>query len=168
MFCGESLFEEPRRSISNLRFVQLDSPTPLFRWETFPSSIAIPSEGGAVLPLTNLRYELKLLEVSESALSGFDSAGVLEGFPDVTPIVVENLTVPEHRFTRALKACTEYLWTVRARFELFGRTRFTEWAGVYSLAGLETTPGKLRQGRSTTVHNPAWYYFPVRTACDSD
>ena len=45
-----------------------------------------------------------------------------------------------------LAYCNRYFWTVRARFELDGRPRFTEWSGAFNVGD---APGaqRIRRGQ---------------------
>lgn len=43
---------------------------------------------------------------------------------------LEGLPRNSFRLTQSLKADTRYFWSVRARFELNGRERVTEWGAV--------------------------------------
>ena len=43
----------------------------------------------------------------------------------------EGLPTPEHKVEIKLRSKTCYFWTVRARFEMDGRQRVTEWSSTH-------------------------------------
>jgi hypothetical protein len=63
----------------------------------------------------NVRYDLVILELRDDARSIVAYRRV--GLPN-----------NEHRLEVPLKYDTRYAWTVRARFDLDGRQRVTEWS----------------------------------------
>jgi hypothetical protein len=95
----------------------VDSLRPTLRWQSFPRATdikAAPDEMGRV---RNVRYDLVIAE--EQNLAPADVVYRREGLPD-----------PVHAIEASLKPATRYFWTVRARFELDGRERVTEWGTV--------------------------------------
>ncbi len=94
---------------------------PLLRWQTFPRESDLrlaPAEMGRV---KNVRYDLRVAREHELAPAGIVYRR-------------DGLTAAEHRLTTALAANARYFWTVRARFELDGRERVTEWGTTHHLA----------------------------------
>lgn len=94
---------------------------PLLRWQRFPRESdlrASPAEMGRV---KNVRYDLLIAREHELATAG---------------IVYRRDSLPaaEHRVTTSLAPNARYFWTVRARFELDGRERVTEWGTTHYLA----------------------------------
>jgi hypothetical protein len=67
--------------------------------------------------VTNIRYDLRIAREEDSA-------------PAEVVYRREGLPAPEHRLEQSLASATRYFWTVRARFELDGRTQLTEWSGT--------------------------------------
>jgi len=121
-----------------------------FRWERFPRSWDERRADGTMQNVDNVRYELKIFE---SVTAG--------SWSRPGPLIYQavDLSQPEHRVSAKLQPCTEYLWTVRARFELDGRTRVTEWTGTYLPAlGPEQPPWRLR--RSASVPRASWFFMP--------
>lgn len=119
-------------------FVDVDSLTPAFVWESFPRVFDEPAGG-----FSGITYDLRI----------YTSRLVWDGkFAEPATLVLERFGLSEPRFVPevALQPCTRYFWTVRARFSLKGMQRVTEWAGAYHTAGGEVAPSRL-------------YYFPFRT-----
>ena len=140
-------------SYPNVEISAVATMPPTLRWEQFPRSWESAGPDGTRPAITNVSYELKVFDL----LRG-------EAWPQPGQEVYRatDLAHPEHRITVDLRPCTEYFWTVRARFELSGRTRVTEWAGAYQPAlGPGQEPWKLR--RSASVPRPSWFYFPIIT-----
>lgn len=95
---------------SDRRFVPINERQPLLKWEAFPwAHDMTPSER-----FSEIVYDLKIYEY--------------EG-----PLIYtrNGLKKSEHKIEKLLKINTRYLWTVRARFKLDGKPRFTEWGGLY-------------------------------------
>jgi hypothetical protein len=94
---------------------------PLLRWQDFPRESdlrASPAEMGRV---KNVRYDLLIASEHELAPAGMVYRR-------------DSLPAAEHRLTTSLAPNTRYFWTVRARFELDGRERVTEWGTTHYLA----------------------------------
>jgi hypothetical protein len=94
---------------------------PTLRWQSFPRKsdlLAAPDEMGRV---KHVRYDLLISREHELAPAG---------------IVYRRVGLPsaEHRLATPLAYNTRYFWTVRARFELDGRERVTEWGTTHYLA----------------------------------
>jgi len=96
---------------ADIAFVTVDSLRPALRWEAFPRSQDSELAGRA----TNVTYELQVWKIGES-----DQGAEL---------VYERTALPNpfHAIERSLSPSTKYLWSIRARFELDGQTRLTEW-----------------------------------------
>jgi len=100
-----------------LEWQEVEDRRPTLRWQSFPratDSNAAPAEMGRV---TNVRYDLLI-------------AREKDGTPAEIVYRREGLPAPRHRLEKPLEAATRYFWTVRARFELDGRTQLTEWSGT--------------------------------------
>jgi hypothetical protein len=93
---------------------------PTLRWQCFPRESdvqAAPAEMGRV---KNVRYDL--LIAREQELAPAEIVYRRDGLPS-----------PEHHLAMPLAPDTGYFWTVRARFELDGRERITEWGTTHYL-----------------------------------
>jgi hypothetical protein len=51
----------------------------------------------------------------------------------------DGLASPNHTIAVALQSGKRYFWTVRARFDLDGRTRVTEWSSTHFIAREQVT-----------------------------
>jgi hypothetical protein len=97
-------------------FTEVDSLQPLLRWESFP-----PPEDRELYreeffeSIINIRYDIRIW------LSDNDYPGTL--------IYSETgLPKPQFELQKPLFYCSKYFWTVRARFEVEGKTRVTDWS----------------------------------------
>ena len=146
-------FGDTGASYPNVEPAAVASMPPTFRWERFPRPWDSEGPDGTRRAITKVRYELKVFDVLED-----------ESWPRPGQEVYRAIDLPqaEHRISVELEPCTRYFWTVRARFELDGLTRVTEWAGAYRAAlGPEQKPWNLRRG--ATGPKPSWFYFPFVT-----
>lgn len=99
-------------------WVTVDELQPTFRWQSFPRETDVrllPEEMGRV---KNVTYDLIIAR--ERNLAPAEVVYRREGLPDSV-----------HTIETPLIFTTRYFWTVRARFELDGRQRVTEWGSTY-------------------------------------
>lgn len=111
---------------------------PTLRWESFPREQDRREAPGDMGRVQHVRYDL--------AISRAQSLG-----SGPLAYARERLASPEHRLEQPL-AAGRYFWTVRARFELDGRERVSEWAAT---SGTARDPGE-------AVPNAFSYRFAVR------
>jgi len=132
---------------------KVDSATPLLAWEKLPRTVPAELFTGASPRARNLVYDVWVF-----------GAGGIRRYSD--------LKVPEIRIEEALAPCRYYRWTVRARFELEGTQRATEWSGAYFVAHLHgdtvIDPGWARRSQwPSSIWIPGWpnfaYYFSFLT-----
>jgi len=147
---------------SEILFTEVDSLQPLLRWEPFPTPEDKELYREEVFEsIKNIRYDLRIW------LSDNDSPGLLlyseAGLPE-----------PQFKLQKPLLYCSKYFWSVRARFEVEGKTRVMDWGastgglpeyylekkGYRRLYGGE---GNLFIGRLPFVPNPNLYRF--KTSC---
>ncbi len=99
----------------------VNSLRPTFRWQAFPREGDRAMASEEMLAVRNVRYDL-----------------VIARERNMTPgeIVYRHQGLPQnsHTLTKSLKADTRYFWSVRARFELNGRERVTEWGALDLIA----------------------------------
>jgi hypothetical protein len=86
---------------------------PLLSWQAFPRQTDLATAPELAGRIGNVRYDLLV----ERNLAPAEIVYRREG-----------LTATTHTVQTALQPATRYFWTVRARFELDGRERVTEWA----------------------------------------
>lgn len=92
-----------------------DDLSPLLSWQGFPRESDISMAPQDMKRVKNVRYELVV------------GTGGNGETPDVF-YHVEGLTETSHRIPMRLEPDTRYFWSVRARFDLNGRMRVTDWA----------------------------------------
>lgn len=126
-------------------FVEVDSLRPVLRWESFPTRQDREASGDEwIARIRNVAYDLKIY------LAGGD-------YP--AEAVYERRAIPEpfHRLEKPLRASTKYFWTVRARFELDGQTRLTQWGVVWP------PRHPTRGGAHRLARIPSPFYFRFAT-----
>lgn len=162
----KDLFNPPSASNTTwfgLGFSPVETLQPEFRWETFPRPGDIAAAGSRER-FARVRYELRIYSVQP--LPRTQSS--LEYAPYHTTRMIyerKEIDAEAHRLATPLSPCTRYVWTVRARFVLDGRERWTEWSGSYFPDVL--SPSESRQDPSPRVirrHvDPKDMYFPFET-----
>jgi len=111
-------YPEVKRSMSEPlgEFVTVDSLRPTLRWRGFPGPEHRKKDKAHALDrVREVRYELRVWHTER----GYSGALVYER---------NDLREPQHALEEALEPSTDYLWTVRARFELDGAIYVTEWS----------------------------------------
>ncbi|NJD24300.1 MAG: hypothetical protein FIB06_02735 [Betaproteobacteria bacterium] len=112
--------------------------TPTLRWEAFPRSVDTAVAPEETARVKNVAYDIEVArDTTPQPGTAFYSRS--------------RLPQPEHRLETVLEPATAYLWRVRARFELDGRQRVTEWAAA------SCAP---RRGQTCA---PTEYWAPFRT-----
>lgn len=109
-----------------LEWKLVDSLQPTLRWEAFPRAddlIAAPED---MTRVRNVRYDLVIAR--EKGLS-----------PEPACYRREGLTTPAHHLETPLAPDARYFWSIRARFELDGRERVTEWSSTAWVARQQFT-----------------------------
>lgn len=92
-----------------------DDLAPLLSWQKFPRESDLKAVPEDMKKVKNVRYEL------------FVATGDNGETPDVV-YRAEDLKETSHKLSIGLNPNTRYFWSVRARFDLNGRQRVTEWA----------------------------------------
>jgi len=95
-------------------FVIVNTLMPMFRWQPLEMTRADPPTEKENGRIENVTYELRIWRTVPT------ESGRLV-------YVRSNLTSPVHRLETPLKPGTRYLWSIRAHFEIDGRSRLTEW-----------------------------------------
>lgn len=108
-------------------FVKVDTLMPTFRWQPLtiaPIDQSTQQETGRI---ENITYEIRIWRTVST---------------DTDKLVYarDQLTATEHRLEKPLEPGTQYLWSVRAHFEIDGRNRMTEWTMVGYLLRNEPVP----------------------------
>ncbi|GGB91877.1 hypothetical protein GCM10011352_17420 [Marinobacterium zhoushanense] len=111
-----------------LEWTRATSLRPTMRWQAFPRDGDKAMAAEEMAAVRNVRYDLIIAR--ERNLAPGEIVYWREGLPD-----------NHHTMTQSLNADARYFWSIRARFELNGRERVTEW-GAVNLSAHErlTTP----------------------------
>jgi hypothetical protein len=99
---------------------ELDARHPVLRWARFPHPRGEdPAARGAAGDARRVTYDVRVWRAET-------------GYP--VELVYEREALPEtsHRIEQALSPSTDYLWTVRARFEVDGQPRRSDWAVTHA------------------------------------
>jgi len=100
-------------------FVKVDSLRPTLRWESFPRPQDHELDREGLLErIRNVTYDLKIWQADEE---------YPVEYPWQLVYLRRGVPEPSHKIESPLKPSTKYFWTVRARFELDGQPRVTEW-----------------------------------------
>lgn len=125
----------PRSDPMPWAFVEVDSLQPTLRWEPFPRPADLAADpAGPLSRLGAVTYDLRIWRA--------DGA-----YPADLVYARAGLPAPSHTLEAPLEPAARYFWTIRARFELHGETRVSEW-GTYA-------PGRTR----ALVPSPFYYRF---------
>jgi hypothetical protein len=109
-------------------FVVVDSLQPTFRWQPFPrAEDRQADEEGVFNRIEKVTYELRIWKTTAG------ESGTLV-------YAREGLKVPHHALEKPLEPSTQYLWTVRACFEINGHFRLIEWGLAGNLLQDQTVP----------------------------
>jgi hypothetical protein len=106
----------------------VDSLRPTLEWEAFPRASDLADAPDLAGRIRDVRYDLVIAREQNLAPAGI--------------VYRRNgLVATTHTVQDGLQPDTRYFWSVRARFELDGRERVTEWGTVdYRAQGRITTP----------------------------
>lgn len=122
---------------SHFEWTTVNGLRPTLRWQPFPRDVDVAKQPQEMGRISNVRYDLVVAE--EFNMAPGPLVYRREGLPDTS-----------HTLKVTLKKGTRYFWTVRARFELDGRERLTEWSSTHYIA---------RQGMTA----PSVYSFRFKT-----
>lgn len=136
-------------SEGQLDWTRVYSLQPTFRWEPMPGqhergrgalSGSKPFIAAAPERIRNVRYDLKIWRV-------------VGEFPEEVVYEREGIEGTSHQIQQPLQPGTKYYWSVRARFELDGKTRVSEWSlSMFPQSGSRTS------ARRTGQIPPSSYY----------
>ena len=142
-------------------YARVDSLRPTLRWERFPRPADIRAGKDGWLDRTrNVTYDLRIWrserDASEARLFPGDLVYSRNGLPESA-----------HRVESPLTRDTKYVWTIRARFELDGKPRATEW-GMLKGRGLAWTSKNgemvwVETAQPRSAYIPNWAYYRLQT-----
>ena len=95
---------------------QVKDLRPTLRWQGFPRGGDVKNAPEDMGRVKNVSYDLYVAE-----RHGYDLKIIYRR---------ERIPNPEHTLEKSLQSGTVYSWSVRARFDLDGRERVTEWSGL--------------------------------------
>ena len=98
-------------------WITVPSLQPTLEWEAFPRKVDIDAAPGDMARVKDVRYELVVARERNLA-------------PAEIVYRRSNLSSPVHGVETMLQPDTRYFWTVRATFELDGRSRVTRWGAT--------------------------------------
>jgi hypothetical protein len=98
-------------------FMVTNDTRPLFEWEAFPTARDRERDTGWIARTKNVTYDLIIYRARRDA-------------PAEVVCSRTALPGPSHQMPEPLPGRTRYFWTVRARFELNGQVRVTDWSVV--------------------------------------
>lgn len=144
-----------------LDWTKVDSLQPTLSWEPFPGThrawMGAEPEPFIRVDMHSVRavtYDLKIWTVERRGALRIPAELVYER---------EELAQPSHRLERPLQPDSEYFWSVRARFNLEGNPRATEWS-LSSIPCIPLPPPRNECGRDIarrtgTIPPPNYYRF---------
>jgi hypothetical protein len=163
-----TIFSDRNRTNWN-RFPVVATRMPTLEWEPFPRVIDQHTRYAPLLnTVSNIRYDLRIWKVVS----------------DTPPQLVYErraLTVPTHTLDQPLKSGTRYFWSIRARFDVNGKTRATRWgcyrapmvdvmgthikppASPATMVGVIATPGGAYRDPCTMDFIPTALYYRFKT-----
>ncbi len=104
---------------------RVSSADRMLRWEAFPRERDASVFGkDQQRRIANVRYELRVWR-NPARGHAHATGGTIE-----EPLTLTGLRSPEWRVPLEFEAGVEHRWAARARFELDGRTRVTQWTGL--------------------------------------
>jgi hypothetical protein len=132
------------RGLNGLVVTRIETAQPEFRWTPLEGLLSATGQSGLIPQISDLAYELRL----------YSAAGAGVGLvPGQLLLERTNLSQPLLRLSARLESCQSYFWTVRARFQLNGFPRTTEWMSQHNASGGIVAPWRFRRGE------PVWNAF---------
>lgn len=102
-------------------WTRVSSRAPTLRWQSFPRAVDTRREPEPMSRVRDVRYDLVIAR--ERGMAPAEIVYERQGLP-----------TPVHRVETPLAADARFFWTVRARFELDGRERVSEWSATHGQA----------------------------------
>jgi hypothetical protein len=122
---------ESHRHYEEVEWTTVAGLQPTLSWQAFPRDQDIAASAAEMARVKSVRYDLLVAREHRS-------------LPAEIVYRREGLPGPVHTVETPLAPGTRYFWTVRARFELDGHTRVTEWSTIHTTQrGRVTSPSGL-------------------------
>ncbi len=168
----------PKGAVQTYHVPVVESLKPTLKWEPFPGI----EESGTAWPDSSMgfRKPTPFVDVDAAAVSNIRYDLIIWKATETLPIAYEREGLPEpsHTVETALKPNTHYAWSVRARFDLSGQTRVSEWSLIVQTADFplvvedkeESGPVDLalRQTARRTGHIPLANLYRFTTPAEPD
>ena len=104
----------------------------MLRWEAFPRPADLEGDrDGWLSRIRDVTYDLRIWKVGRVPILWYPGELIYSR---------SALPVPTHRIELRLVPTTHYLWSVRARFDLDGQQRVTEWGVLLEFLGGKYDP----------------------------
>ena len=138
------------RGLNGLVVTRIETAKPEFRWTPLEELLSAPGQSGLIAQISDLAYEFRLYSAADTGLGLVPGQLLLER---------TDLAQPLLRLPAPLESCQSYFWTVRARFQLGGFPRTTEWMSQHNASGGIVAPWRFRRGEPVwNAFNPALTY----------
>jgi hypothetical protein len=152
-FPCEGPFSATHHAFVNREFVEVGSVQPMLRWERFPRAHDLIRSDGQQIRISDVRYEVRVFDAATGHHgTALEPARQVYGAREIHETY--------HQVKSSLNPCTNYFWTVRARFKLGERFRVIEWAGAF------TRTGKYHARHPWNTDYPQIFYYTFMTPCD--
>lgn len=136
----------PHYPEASLKFVEVDSLQPTLSWEAFPRPIDLAGDKYGIRGrISNVTYDLRIWQADEESP---------REYPAEIAYARRGLREPWHTVEQPLMPSTMYFWSVRARFELDGQPRVTQWGVTYP-----SVPQFIHVPHQRLVPHPDLYRF---------
>lgn len=143
------------RGLNGLVVTNIETTQPEFRWVSLEEMLAALGKSELITQVSDLAYEFRLYSAADAGIGLVPGQLLLEHTNIVQPLL--HLPAP-------LESCQSYFWTVRARFQLGGFPRRTEWTSLHNASGGIIAPWRFRRGeRVLNGFNPALTYAAFAT-----
>jgi hypothetical protein len=123
---GHGLFQRGGPISSDIGWPKVNNLQPTLRWQRFPRDFDVETSPEEMGRVKNVRYDLVVAQ--EHYLAAAEIIYRREGLSEAV-----------HTVETPLRPGARYFWTVRARFELDGRQRVTDW-GQWFMRAKVTAP----------------------------
>ncbi len=148
---------QPAPPAAPWEFVSADSLQPTLRWEGFPQLQDRQTNREETLGrIRQVTYDLMIWRAEEEYPQEF-----LQAYPGELVYRRQGLSEPWHKLEEPLAPTTKYFWTIRARFELDGLPRVTQWGMT------KGRPDDLPEARMPVIPSPSHYRFSTPSLEDT-
>lgn len=132
----------------NYGFYETKTTQPTFEWDAFePQFAADPLVEGQTLSSNQVEYDLRIHRAVPIPITN-KTLGAGDVVQEFRAIESNSMTLDE-----PLEHCTAYVWTVRSRFDIDGKTHLTHWGGNYKESDIEKFRSKQTQRSGSVKFN---------------